>query len=79
MLFYNLQPEAAKLMTSDGVRRSGSPRLMLVAAVTAERQIIMRRRPAETTRCDVINCEGICRVSRLSVAVFAAMHATISN
>ena len=64
---------------SDGISNNCSPGLMLVAAVAAERQIVSRRRPAETAQYDVIHCEGICRVSRLRAAVFAAMLAAISN
>jgi hypothetical protein len=64
---------------SDGISNNSSPGFMLIAAVAAERQIVSRRRPAETARYDVINCEGICRVSRLRAAVFAAMLAAISN
>src|SRR5215831_7815884 len=64
---------------SDGVSNNGSPGFMLVAAVAAERQIVSRRRPTETAWYDVIHCEGICRVSSLRAAVFAAMLAAISN
>jgi hypothetical protein len=52
---------------------------MLVAAVAAKRQIVSCRRPTETAWYDVINCEGICRVSGLRAAVFATMLAAISN
>src|SRR6266849_6862376 len=64
---------------SDGISNNSSPGFMLVAAVAAECQTVSRRRPAETAWYDVINCEGICRVSRLCVAVFATMLAAISN
>jgi hypothetical protein len=64
---------------SDRIRNHCSPEFMLVAAVAAERQIVSRHRPAETAWYDVINCEGICRVSRLRAAVFATMLAAISN
>jgi hypothetical protein len=64
---------------SDRIRNNCSPGFMLVAAVAAECQIVSRRRPAETAWYDVINSEGICRVSRLRAAVFAAMLAAISN
>ena len=64
---------------SDGISNNHSLGFMLVAAVTAERQIVSRRRPAETAWYDVVNCEGICRVSRLRAAVFATMLAAISD
>ena len=63
----------------DGIRNNSALGFMLVAAVAAECQIVSRRQPAETAWYDVINCEGICRVSSLSAAVFATMLAAISN
>jgi hypothetical protein len=64
---------------SDGISNNSSPGFMLVTVVAAECQIVSRRRPTETAWYDVIHCEGICRVSHLRAAVFAAMLAAISN
>jgi hypothetical protein len=64
---------------SDGISNNSALGFMLVAAVAAECQIVSRRRPTETAWYDVINCEGICRVSSLCAAVFATMLAAISN
>lgn len=63
--------------TRDWLGGNDASSLVLVAALTAECQVLRCSRSPETTRQNMINGEGVCGVLFLSAAVFAALPRTL--